>query len=62
MKNNVRIYFRISSEFYEEIKKEAKDKGFSVAQLCRLKLKTSDRLDRVEFLLERILKLKKNEN
>jgi len=62
MKNNVRIYFRISSEFYEEIKKEAMDKGVSVAQLCRLKLKTSDKLDRVEFILKRLLRLKENED
>jgi hypothetical protein len=62
MKNNVRIYFKINSEFYEEIKKEAKDKGVSVAQLCRLKLKTADRLDRVEFILEKLVKLKENEN
>jgi hypothetical protein len=58
MKNNVRIYFKISSEFYEQIKKEAQKKEISIAQLCRQKLKTQDRLDRVEFLLERLLKLK----
>ena len=62
MKNNVRIYFRISSEFYEELKREAKNKGVSIAQLCRLKLKTADKLDRVEFILERLLRLKENEN
>jgi hypothetical protein len=60
MKNNVRIYFRISSEFYEKIKQEAKDKGFSVAQLCRLKLKTSDRLDRIELILDKLINSKEN--
>jgi|WetSurMetagenome_2_1015567.scaffolds.fasta_scaffold993899_2 hypothetical protein len=62
MKNNVRIYFRINNEFYEEIKTEAKNKGISTAQLCRQKLKTSDKLDRIEFILEKLLKLKENEN
>ena len=60
MKNNVRLYFKISSEFYEEVKKEANDKGISVAQLCRQKLKTSDKLDRVELILEKLLRLKEN--
>jgi predicted DNA binding CopG/RHH family protein len=59
MKNNVRIYFRISSDFYEEIKKEAQGKGISVAQLCRQKLKTSDRMERMEFLLEKLSSSKK---
>ena len=59
MKNNVRIYFRISSDFYEEIKKEAQNKGISVAQLCRQKLKTSDRMERLEFLLEKLSSSKK---
>jgi predicted DNA binding CopG/RHH family protein len=59
MKNNVRIYFRISSDFYEEIKKEAQNKGISVAQLCRQKLKTSDRMERMEFLLEKLSSSKK---
>jgi len=54
MKNNVRLYFRISSDFYVEIKKEAQNKGISVAQLCRQKLKTSDRLERMEYLLEKL--------
>jgi len=54
MKNNVRLYFRISSDFYEEIKKEACNKGISVAQLCRQKLKTSDRMERMEYLLEKL--------
>lgn len=60
MKNNVRLYFRISSDFYEEIKKEAKDAGLSVAQFCRQKLKKSDKLDRVEIILEKLLKSKEN--
>lgn len=60
MKNNVRIYFKISSEFYEQIKAEAHNKGLSTAQLCRQKLKTSDKLDKIEYLLERLLK-KQNE-
>ena len=61
MKNNVRIYFRISSDFYEKIKTEAKNQGLSVAQLCRQKLKTSDKLDKMEFLLEKLVKLKERE-
>lgn len=62
MKNNVRIYFKVSSDFYNQIKKEAFTNGISVAQLCRLKLKTFDKLDRVEMILEKLLKLKENEN
>jgi|688.fasta_scaffold1308558_2 hypothetical protein len=59
MKNNVRLYFRISSDFYEEIKKEAQNKGISVAQFCRQKLKTSDRMERMEYLLEKLACSKK---
>ena len=56
MKNNVRLYFRISSEFYRQLRKEAEDNGVSVAQLCRLKLKTADKLDRIEFMLRQALR------
>lgn len=62
MKNNVRLYFRVNSDFYEEIKRSAKNQGVSVAQFCRLKLKSSDKLDKIEFILGKLLRLKENAN
>jgi len=62
MKNNVRIYFKINSEFYEEIKKEAANQGISIAQLCRQKLKTFDKIEKMEFMLEKLLKLREDNN
>jgi hypothetical protein len=60
MKNNRRLYFRVNEELYGHIKSEAKDNGISVAQLCRQKLKTYDKFDRVEFLLNKLNKILEN--
>lgn len=59
MKNNVRIYFRITIELYEKLKKEASAKNMSIAQLCRDKLKT-DQFDKIFFILEKLVKEKAN--
>ncbi len=56
MKNNIRIYFKINTELYEEIKREALLKGISIAQFCRQKLKECSQLSRIELTVEEIKK------
>jgi hypothetical protein len=56
MKNNIRLYFKINTELYEEIKKEALLKGISIAQFCRQKIMGSSQLTRIESAVEDIKK------
>jgi len=56
MKNNIRLYFKINTELYEEIKREALLKGISIAQFCRQKIRGCSQLTRIEFAVEEIKK------
>ena len=49
----------IESEIVQELKNKAERKNLSMAEYCRQKLKGTDQLDRIEFLLQKLLKNKK---
>jgi len=59
MRKNAHLHIVLESEFLDYLKSEAKKRSISVSELCRLKLMKNLQLDRIELMLERILK--KNE-
>jgi len=56
MKKNSQIHLWIETEILLKLKKRAEDKGITLAEYCRLKLRENSKLNRIEFLLEEIKK------
>lgn len=56
MKKNSQIHFRIDTKSHEKIKKEAEELGIGMAELCRKKICETSRLEKIERILEEILK------
>jgi hypothetical protein len=61
MKKNAKIHLIVETELLENIRNQARENRVSIAELCREKLRESNQLDRIEFILNKLLKLK-NEN
>lgn len=59
MKKNAHIHLVVSTEFLEDLKKEAKEKMLTLSEFCRLKLQENIQLDRLEYKIDKIIK---NEN
>ena len=53
---NAQIHLYLKSELLEKLKKEAEREGLSIATICREKLDKSNRLERMEIILETICK------
>lgn len=61
MKKTFQIHLRIESDAIPQLKKEAEERRLSLSALCRDKLRTASKLDRMELILEKIVeKLKLN--
>jgi hypothetical protein len=55
MKKNSQLHIMLETDLIERLKREADGRMISLAELCRLKLKGSDRLEKIERLLERVV-------
>jgi len=58
MKKNSQIHLKIETDSLDKLKKQAQEEGISVSELCRKKLKGEDRLERIEMMLEKVLKIR----
>lgn len=56
MGKNAHLHIVLESEVLLYLKVEAKKRSISVAELCRLKLVQNLQLDKIELMLERVLK------
>ena len=61
MKKNAKIHFMIETALLETLRNQAEENRVSIAELCREKLRKSNQLDRIESILNKLLK-QKNEN
>ena len=63
MKKNVHLHIVVEAEALEKLKKEARERGVNLSEMCRLKLASPSKLEKVELLLESFLKnVKPNSN
>ena len=56
MRKNYKLKIPIESETIEELKKEANTQMISLSELCRKKLRKNNQLDKIENVLNIILK------
>jgi len=56
MKKNSHLHVLIETSLLSRLKIEAQDKGVSLGQLCRTKLRKQPQLDRIEEKIDKILK------
>ena len=56
MRKNYKLKIPIESETIEELKKEANAQMISLSELCRKKLRKNNQLDKIENVLNIILK------
>ncbi len=54
MKKNFQIHLVVNKELFEVLKKEAEEENVNLSELCRLRLKQSSRLVKIEMMLEKI--------
>ncbi len=51
---NSHIHLHLKTSFHKKLKKEAEEKGISLSELCRGKLKENSQLDRIERMIKGI--------
>ena len=56
MKRNSFLQIRIETEILHKLKDKAKSVGLSLSEFCRQKLLESSKLNKIEYMLEQILK------
>lgn len=55
-KKNSQIHLRLETELHIKLKKQAADKYLSISELCRQKIRNNPQLDRIESMLNRLMK------
>jgi len=55
---NSHIQFVIETPIKDKIKLEAFEEGVSISEFCRQKIREKPRLDRIELILEKLLRRK----
>ena len=58
MKKNHQIHLFLDKDLKEILEREAEERGVSLSELCRQKLKECSQLTRLELLIEALLKRK----
>ena len=58
MKRNAQIHLHVESELRENLLKEADENNISMNELCLQKLRKNSQLDKIEMMLEGVLKKK----
>ncbi len=56
MKKNSHIHIVIETEYIDKLRKEAEEKGVTLSELCRQKLRCFTQLDKIETMLEKFCK------
>jgi len=62
MKRNSYLQIRIETEILHKLKNKAKSTGLSLSEFCRRKLLGSSKLEKIEFMLEQIIKQNEKQN
>ena len=62
MVKNSHLHIVVETDFLESLKRQAKDRGISVSELCRQKLSDNIQLDKIEFLLRKLLQKNERQN
>jgi len=63
MKNNATIHLVLNSQQLEKFKEKARNEGVSLSELCRQRVLGPSQLDKIEYILEKILEnVKTNPN
>ena len=55
MKKNTQLHLVVETDLFERLKKQAKEEGTTISELCRQKLREGSRLIKIEMMLEKIL-------
>lgn len=55
MKKNSQFHLMMETRHINKLKDDARDKGVSLAELCRQRLRKQPQLDRIEGKLDRLL-------
>ena len=58
MKKNAQIHLHVESELREKLMKEANENNISMNELCLQRLRKNSQLDRIEMMLDEVLKKK----
>jgi hypothetical protein len=56
MGKNAHLHIVLDSDFLQFLKKQAENRGISVSELCRIKLKDNLQLDKIQYLIEMLIK------
>lgn len=56
MKKNSQIHLFLETELREKLARQAEEKGISISELCRQKLKENTQLTKIELMVEQIKK------
>jgi hypothetical protein len=56
---NSTIHLKIKTETFKRLKEEANENQISLSALCRLKICKYHRLNKLEFMLEKLLRRKR---
>ncbi|MBU4348075.1 hypothetical protein KJ671_01030 [Patescibacteria group bacterium] len=62
MPKNSHLHVVLETDFLLMLKKEAKERSISVSELCRIKLQKTLQLDRIEFIVKKILEKNEGKN
>ncbi|MGV8142264.1 MAG: hypothetical protein ACP5NS_01355 [Candidatus Pacearchaeota archaeon] len=57
MKKTYQLHLRIEIEAIERLKKQAYDKNITLAEICRIKMRQSGQLDKLDYLVQKLEKL-----
>ena len=62
MGKNSQLHLFLETETLNNLKKKASENNISVSELCRQKISQNSKIDRIEFMIEKILRKIENEN
>jgi len=55
MKKNAHLHIVLETDFLNSLKEDAKKKCIPLSELCRLKLRMSFQMDRIEFKIDKLI-------
>jgi len=56
MKKNSHLHILIETSLITKLKEEAEEKGLSLGQFCRSKLRKQEQLDRIEGKIDKLMR------
>jgi hypothetical protein len=59
MKKNAQLHILLETRLLNQLKSEAAERGISMGEYCRSRLKKRPQLDRIEHKLDKVLKKRK---